>query len=427
MRDEILADINTVYEYIASPTKRGNTVGNTISCEKYQRDLSLMQIIFKQKISNHKTPSQITNPSKRDTFAISNEAQSRQITARSGAVSANRKIDQSIDMNSYLEAARTANREAIANVGDEIKVWNFSQYTSEIAAARAALSYKYSRLAQEAKAKPQPEQYIWEKYNDKNSPYYVDDLSADERKIAYDYENEILRTGTINSCKMGDSLFRGMMPMSETLNQQDKEFNRQMVNAQVNNILAKNGIALRGEYELSFTVCPFSFEISVEGADPEMKPLIEKALNVGENGKNLYYHISQSSSSDKYTSAQYSYEGSEKGHLYRLVADILGLDLRELAERDGTFFTDSGENVVDLYAKFIDGLDKSDENKTSSKAHFESRVRMIAGIGWKSIPDMYLTIGYNQYGLIDKYQDFGFGATSPAWLRMMVGDAWRVL
>ena len=40
--------------------------------------------------------------------------------------------------------------------------------------------------------------------------------------------------------------------------------------------------------DYTFTVDPYSYEITVDGVDEETKMLMQNALNVGDNGKNLY-------------------------------------------------------------------------------------------------------------------------------------------
>ncbi len=73
---------------------------------------------------------------------------------------------------------------------------------------RETLTEKYSKLVEEAKAHSNPENYIHSKYFDKSSDYYEINLTDTERRIAYNYEMQMCRTGKINGVTYQDSLFR---------------------------------------------------------------------------------------------------------------------------------------------------------------------------------------------------------------------------
>ena len=88
-------------------------------------------------------------------------------------------------------------------------------------------------------------------------------LTDTERRIAYNYQMQMCRTGKING-----------------------------VNSQISNILKQAGVDTSSiTKDCTFTVDPYSYEITVDGVDEETKVLMQNALNVGNNGKNLYKHI----------------------------------------------------------------------------------------------------------------------------------------
>ena len=380
-----------------------------------RNNLSLIEILFNRKRPRKKSSPKEVAPLKRDSLTISKEAQALVKTKKTSSVSSNTRIDQSIDVQSYFENAKKANQEAIASAGDEINFHNKKLYTSEIDVYTAALHEKYSRLLQEAKMHSNPQGYINEKYNNPNSKYYVSDLSEVERITAYSHEINMLNYGRLAS-SMEDSLFRGMT-LSPQLSLSQTEFDRQMVNSQINNILKKNGIDLADGHEFSFRVAPYTYEISVDGVDFETKMKVEKALNVGSNGENLYKHIRASATHEGVQSVQITKDGTLKNRLYYDVSNMLGLDVRTLSEKNGTYYTNSGEDIIALFNRSADESKMiPDTHKAGVKEKFAELVRQISSRGWNNMADMFLSIGYNQSGLIDKYQDYGFGATSREWL-----------
>ena len=82
-------------------------------------------------------------------------------------------------------------------------------------------------------------------------------LTDTERRIAYNYQMQMCRTGKING-----------------------------VNSQISNILKQAGVDTSSiTKDCTFTVDPYSYEITVDGVDEETKVLMQNALNVGNNGK----------------------------------------------------------------------------------------------------------------------------------------------
>ncbi|MFQ9572477.1 MAG: DUF4885 family protein [Roseburia hominis] len=73
-----------------------------------------------------------------------------------------------------------------------------------------------------------------------------------------------------------------------------------MVNSQIKYFKTKFGVDTSSiTKDCTFTVDPYSYEITVDGVDEETKiPGCKNALNVGDNGKNLYKHIYYCSTQD---------------------------------------------------------------------------------------------------------------------------------
>ena len=240
----------------------------------------------------------------RDTLTISASGKEKLTKSTSGRTH-NTSIDSSIDLKSYIASAKKTNQEIIENAGTQINA-KTSEYMSTGKAFRAALTEKYSKLAAEAKTHSNPENYIHSKYFDKSSEYYETNLTDTERRIAYNYEMQMCRTGKING-----------------------------VNSQISNILKQAGVDTSSiTKDCTFTVDPYSYEITVDGVDEETKVLMQNALNVGNNGKNLYKHIYYCSTQDGCESSQVTEESKMKYEAYHQVYSYTGYELDKLEPVD---------------------------------------------------------------------------------------------
>ena len=154
-----------------------------------QRNRTLLDIMFGRTTQNTKTHKNVQS-GRRDTVTISSEAQELSMNKSISGRMRNTSIDSIIDLQKYVDAAGESNSAALENAGNEIDV-NAVPYTDNSAAFRAALTDKYSKLAEEAKTHSNPEEYIYGKYYDKGSQYYETNLTETERRIAYNYEMQM--------------------------------------------------------------------------------------------------------------------------------------------------------------------------------------------------------------------------------------------
>lgn len=90
----------------------------------------------------------------------------------------------------------------------------------------------------------------------------------------------------INGVNYQDSLFRGIEVDGDSVDSDKIQFERALVNSQISNILKQAGVDTSSiTKDCTFTVDPYSYEITVDGVDEETKVLMQNALNVGNNGK----------------------------------------------------------------------------------------------------------------------------------------------
>lgn len=341
---------------------------------------------------------------KRDTLMISDAGRAKSIKCIGGRTH-NTNIDSSIDLKSYIDSARKNNQEIIENAGTQINAKS-KKYVSTGKAFRDALTEKYSKLAAEAKTHLNPENYIHAKYFDRGSDYYENNLSDTERRIAYNYEMQMYRNGKINGVNYQDSLFRGIEVDGDSVDNDKIQFERQLVNSQISNIFKQVGIDTSSISEpCTFSVNPYSYEITVDGIDEEKKVLMEKVLNVEDNGKNLFKHIYYCATQDGCESSQVTKESKMKYEAYQQVYSFTGYELDKLEERNGTYYNEVGENILDLLDKAVE---KSGEVpkafKQQTKSWIHELVSTISTRGWNNVPDMKLNIQFSSTGLKDMYQ-----------------------
>ena len=369
---------------------------------------SLLSILFGKKTKSAAV-SRNTNCGKRDTVTISSTGQEMSVKKVSSGRTYNTRIDSSIDLQSYVDAAKKNNEDAIANAGNEINA-KAASYTRLGLAFYDALTEKYSRLVSEAKSHSNPENYIYQKYYDKGSEYYETNLSGTERQIAYNYEMQMYKTGKINGVSYQDSLFREIEVSSDVAGLDQIKFERQVVNTQISNILQQSGINTNEIPETcKFTVDPYTYEISVDGVGQDLKVAMENALNVGDNGKNLFTHIYKGATQDGCNSTQVSSVSYMKYQAYQQVYTFTGLKLNEMSEKNGTYYTEDGQDVLSVVNTAIDKSDDVPKDyKAQMKAWIHELVSGISKIGWNNVPDMKLSILFGRNGLKDINQSIIF-------------------
>lgn len=377
------------------------------------QNISLLDLLLKNNTKRCSTGTKSKKVSKMDSFEISSEAQNMIKTNAVFGKSVNTRVDESIDLQGYVDRAREANQAAIANAGNEIKSNNFGDFEHTHAAFTKALTEKYTKLFNEAKSHSDPEDYIRQKYTNGTCSWYAGDLTEQERQIGFRYELQMLTMGKIMNVEYKDSLFRGIDVMGSAVDSARDSFNRQMVNAQIGNILEANGINLSEEQECTFEVDPYSYRISVNGVDDELKAKMEIALNVGENGKNLYYHIRHCARQDGANSTQITKDGNLKYQAYQHVLDLTGIELSGLEERDGSFYTEDGRNIIDIVKTTVGNPDEAFvTHNRHMKDWIIDLIKELAAKGWDNIKDMKLSIDYSRGGLSDKYQDISYNTGS---------------
>ena len=280
---------------------------------------------------------------------------------------------------------------------------------------RQIITDKYITLVETAKQKNNPEQYIEQKYFDSTCNWYASDLTKEEREIGYRNEIAVLRKGTLPALDLNDSFFRinNIALSYEEEVCAELSFKRQMLNNQVSNIFQKSKIELSDGENYQLSVNPYDYYISVQGVSEEKKYAMERALNVEDNGINLWRHIYHCSTRDGAESSQINKMSYRKAQTFQNVYQYTGYRLDELKPLNETYYTPDDKDIKLLIQDAVwKDTDVPNNFKEGIVASIWNGITEIYQYGWNNIADMNLMITGNFLGLHDIKQEIDFGLGS---------------
>ncbi len=187
---------------------------------------------------------------------------------------------------------------------------------------------------------------------------------------------------------------------------------RQETEQTVEGLLKENGIQIPEGQSLRLTVDSCDYYIRVEGLeDKSLAESIEKVLNQGQNGFNLFTHIQRCAPS-KFgydNPSQYNSETAEKSVLYHLVKEMTGYDLRELQNEDGKFYTPDGSDL------WLELKEKAEAYSPFQLEKYQEGYEKLAKTGWEGSPDHSLSLEYIDGHLLDIDTEYGYGVGQTDW------------
>jgi len=138
-----------------------------------------------------------------------------------------------------------------------------------------------------------PGTHIWDKYKNADSPDFRADMSEDERAWAFDQELDLFNGGKHLQMRNPYAFAStGGPPTLASAAMQANQACREQIGQAIQDLFAGNGIEVPADASFRLTVNPSDYSIHVTGLeDKELAGEMEKALNQGENGKNLYNHL----------------------------------------------------------------------------------------------------------------------------------------
>jgi hypothetical protein len=197
-------------------------------------------------------------------------------------------------------------------------------------------------------------------------------------------------------------------------------YNRKMVTSEINELFEENGIEIPEGTTLTFTIDPYDCNLTVSGTDDEdLTSKIESVLNSGSNSQNLWLHICDSSSGDYIESSQMTSEKQKKFEAWDEVLANTGIDLRDCTNKDGTFYTSDGVDVIELY---MNNTTIPSEYQSSVTSYYEPILRELAEEGFDSSDDLVLSIDYKDGSLYDVGQTNGFGEGQTVWIDDLISE-----
>ncbi|KPN14225.1 cation efflux system [Bacillus australimaris] len=270
------------------------------------------------------------------------------------------------------------------------------------------LDEKYEKINEQNKRFKNPQGHIHDKYRNSNSPYFRSDLTKVEREAAYTMEIGWANSGKGGQYDFNDAIFRNEKRYDPTQESVEKKIlNRQKVNEQLQDLFSKNGIIIPKNTNLTFTIDPNNFKLVVSGStDESLIRQIEDLLNTTNNTRELFFHIMKSRNED---STQFTSDSLAKFHLVNQIKTVTGYNLKDLSIVNGQFVTDNGTNIFDLYKEELLKNPYTAENARIAASHYGAQLFDLAKNGFDSIPDLVLSIGYQNGSLQDIGQKENYG------------------
>ncbi|MFI8723002.1 DUF4885 family protein [Bacillus altitudinis] len=272
------------------------------------------------------------------------------------------------------------------------------------------LDEKYEKINEQNKRFKDPHGHIFDKYRNPYSPYFRSDLTKPERDAAYSMEIGWANHGRGGYYNFNDAAFRNEKRYDPTQESVEKKLlNRQKVNEQLQALFSTNGLNIPKNANLTFTIDPNHFKLVVSGStDETLVKQIEDILNTSNNTRELFFHIMKSRNDD---STQFTPDSLAKFHLVNQIKTVTGYNLKDLSIVNGQFVTDTGANIFDMYKEELLKNPYTAENARIAASHYGAQLFDLAKNGYDSIPDLVLSIGYENGSLYDIGQKVNYGVS----------------
>lgn len=306
---------------------------------------------------------------------------------------------------SYTAASNNQNR---IDSKDQSTIKSTNEVMTESDRRMKILDEKYEKINEQNKRFNDPQDHIYNKYRNPYSSYFRSDLTKPEREAAYIMEMSWARNNKGGQYDFNDAIFRNEKRYDPTQESVEKKiFNRQKVNEQLQDLFSKNGISIPKNTNLTFTIDPNNFKLVVSGSkDESLMKQIEDLLNTTNNTRELFFHIMKSRNDD---STQFTPDSLAKFHLVNQIKTVTGYNLKDLSIVNGQFVTDNGTNIFDLYKEELLKNPYTAENARIAASHYGAQLFDLAKNGFDSIPDLVLSIGYQNGSLQDIGQKVNYG------------------
>ena len=305
-------------------------------------------------------------------------------------------------------AATALNNQNFTDFNSQSAIKSTNEVMTESDRRMKILDEKYEKINEQNKRFKDPQSHIYDKYRNPYSSYFRSDLTKVEREAAYTMEMSWARNNKGGQYDFNDAIFRNEKRYDPTQESVEKKLlNRQKVNEQLQALFSTNGLNIPKNANLTFTIDPNHFKLVVSGTtDETLAKQIEDILNTSNNTRELFFHIMKSRNDD---STQFTPNSLAKFHLVNQIKTVTGYNLKDLSIVNGHFVTDTGANIFDIYKEELLKNPYTAENARIAASHYGAQLFDLAKNGYDSIPDLVLSIGYENGSLYDIGQKVNYG------------------
>lgn len=331
--------------------------------------------------------------------------------------SSSKKLDDAVSVN--ISSNATSNTSSLlSSLKEETVIQARNPYVNPDEERQSKiLEEHYSKINEENKKFANPYEHVFDKYENTSSPYYIQGLTNQERDTAYSSEIQYLDYGRLLIHRPNEPILKNEPPIFGDVEvAEEKAFNREKVNSQFQSLLSKYNISIPQDTKLSFTIDPNTLKAIVSGSDDEtLNKSVEDIINTADNSKQLFLHIYSSRSDD---STQYNGPSDSKFNLVQEIKNVTGYNLKDLEIKDGKFMTPDGTDIAEIYAKKINENPKmSDNYKMLYIGTNKAELAKLAKDGFDSVPDLVLSIDYQNGSFYDVKQSENFGTEKSGWIK----------
>ena len=282
-------------------------------------------------------------------------------------------------------------------VKDKVKSNNYDP-ESDLYKAREKLEDTYYAMGIRNRAKYTTVSQVYAALNEKYSAGYYKQFSELEVTAMYDNELNMTLYGCLNGGgNLDDPHLKG--EVRDVTEKQAHEYNRKTINMQLCNIFGNAGIdsAMLSKYNMTFSIDPYNYSLKVSGVDDAgLTAMLEKLLNKDNNSRELFYHIMHSNR------ASISDNAKAKYHTLNSFVSVTGQDPRQYRQTEDGLVNGRGENIMDVYREALKTSDAVPAQfKGAAYNVFEENIKKLLAEGFYRIPDLNLSIGYQDGMLQD--------------------------
>ena len=263
--------------------------------------------------------------------------------------------------------------------------YQYDGLTEEDRFVQKVLREHYDKMYKENMSHSDPMAYVISKYCDVTSPNFCSYMTEDQRSIAYRTEKRMLQSGgkPVGGFARYDYALRnykdvytgGSRSVGYVRNtDREKQHARSVVNQQISNLFSKNGISLSKQADLTFSIDPYTYQLTVSGnTDRDTLSQIEKLLNEGDNAKNIWTHawICMHDSDNEIVNSQANMTKANQYSLWHEVYETTGHDVRNATYKNGTFIAEDGTDLLALFKEKYYSDDHSDWTYYNSDYYYQ--------------------------------------------------------